>query len=237
MKRLILAVSLLFASVGTAWAGDELVAVTQPSGERFNYILTSHDSARIAYGVILMPGGRGHLDPHMNGNKIAMTSGGNFLIRSRGLFAGGGFVAASTDATTSPERILTIARDLQKRYGPIAIYVIGTSRSTESTMALAKPLDGQVAGFVHTSSITGISGLDPRGLKSRHLLVLHKRDACRVTSTSGAIASHDKYGTELIEVDGGKTVGDDCEARAYHGYNGIERETVDKIKAWIMAGR
>ena len=43
------------------------------------------------------------------------------------------------------------------------------------------------------------------------------------------------YGTELIEMEGGKSTGDDCEAFAYHGYNGIEAETVDKIKAWIAA--
>jgi len=35
---------------------------------------------------------------------------------------------------------------------------------------------------------------------------------------------------------GGRSVGDECEAQAYHGYNGIERETVDKIKQWIIAG-
>ncbi|MBS0539631.1 MAG: hypothetical protein JSR47_12785 [Proteobacteria bacterium] len=237
MKRLILAAGLLLASASGAWAKDELVGVTRASGERFNYVLTSHDAAQVRYGVILMPGGRGILDPHMEGSKIAMSLAGNFLIRSRELFAGGAFVAASTDATTSPDRILAIAADLQKRYGAIAIYVIGTSRSTDSTMALSRPLDGQVAGFVHTSSMNGIATLDPRGLKSRHLLVLHKNDACRVTQPANAVASHNRYGTELIEVEGGKSVGDDCEARAYHGYNGIERETVDKIKAWIQAGK
>jgi len=51
----------------------------------------------------------------------------------------------------------------QARYGQIAIYIIGTSRSTEATMALARPLDGWVAGFVHTSSMNGIADFDPRG--------------------------------------------------------------------------
>jgi len=56
-----------------------------------------------------------------------------------------------------------------------------------------------------------------------------------VTRPSAGEASHRNYGTELIEVEGGKSTGDDCEAFAHHGYNGIERETVDKIKAWIAA--
>jgi hypothetical protein len=47
------------------------------------------------------------------------------------------------------------------------------------------------------------------------------------------MASHRKYGTELIEMSGGTSTGDDCEAYAHHGYNGIEQATVDRIKAWI----
>lgn len=57
-------------------------------------------------------------------------------------------------------------------------------------------------------------------------------DACRVTKPSSSAAARSN-GTETIEMTGGSSAGDDCEARAYHGYNGIERATVDKIKAWI----
>ena len=216
-----------------AWARDELVTTAVTSGgETIPYILTTKDGTP-AYAVILMPGGNGVLNPRMEGGKLTFTLGGNFLIRSRELFADGRFVAASTDATSTPGRILAISQDLQRRYGPIAVYVIGTSRSTDATMALAGPLDGQVAGFVHTSSMNGISTFDPRKYKSRHLIVYHQRDACRVTKPSSAAASRSSYGTEVIEVDGGKSSGDDCQAYAYHGYNGIEAETVAKIKTWI----
>jgi hypothetical protein len=177
--------------------------------------------------VILMPGGKGIMSPN----------NGNFLIRSRAIFAEGPFVAASTDATSKPDRIMAIAGDLQRRYPGVKVYVVGTSRSTEATMALAWPLDGKVAGFVHSSSMNPIASFDPRGLKSRHLIVVHKKDACTATKPSNGAASNRSYGTELIEVDGGKSTGDDCEALAYHGYNGIERETIEKIKAWIMASR
>ena len=173
----------------------------------------------------------------MQGARIAFSGAGNFLIRSRELFADPQFVAASTDATSTPDRILAIVRDLEGRYGKIAIYVIGTSRSTGATMALARPLDGQVAGFVHSSSLSSISSFDTRGLRSRQLIVLNKMDACKVTNPSAGIAAHNKYGTELIEMEGGKSTGDDCEAYAYHGYNGIESETVGKMKAWILAGK
>ena len=57
------------------------------------------------------------------------------------------------------------------------------------------------------------------------------------TSPSAGVSNRNKYGTDLIEMDGGKSTGDDCEAFAHHGYNGIETRTVDKIKAWIIAGK
>ena len=142
---------------GRASASDALVAVQPAGDEKFNYVLTTNSPATVKYGVILMPGGNGRMNPHMEGIKIVFSGFGNFLIRSRELFAGPQFVAASTDATTTPGRIMAIVQDLEKRYGEIEIYVIGTSRSTESTMSLAKSLDGQVAGFVHSSSMSAIA--------------------------------------------------------------------------------
>jgi hypothetical protein len=235
--RLILCILLVFGSfAANAWAADELAVARSGDSGAVSYVLTTGGGTP-TYAVILMPGGNGILDPRMSGGRLTMRAGGNFLIRSRALFASGPFVAASTDATTSPDRILAIAGDLQKRFGPLKVYVVGTSRSTESTMALSAPLDGKVAGFVHSSSMSSIASFDPRKFKSRHLIVLHRLDACRVTRPSGGEASHRTYGTELIEMDGGKSTGDDCEAYAYHGYNGIEAQTVEKIKAWIVAGR
>jgi hypothetical protein len=67
--------------------------------------------------------------------------------------------------------------------------------------------------------------------------VLHRSDPCRVTQPSNGEAAHRKYGTELIEVTGGKSTGADCEAFSHHGYNGIEAQTVEKINAWIVAGK
>ncbi|MBL0900548.1 MAG: hypothetical protein IBJ17_17860, partial [Reyranella sp.] len=232
-----LAASALVAPQARPGVAAEELSVAQPAGgAAFTYLLTSQPG-QPRYAVILMPGGRGILDPRVENGRIAVSMGGNFLIRSRGLFADGRFVAASTDATTTPDRILAIVQDLQRRYGPqLQVYVLGTSRSTDATMALSAPLDGKVAGFVHTSSTNGIASLDPRRYRSRHLIVYHKNDACRVTQPSASVASGRSYGTETIEMTGGTSVGEDCEARAHHGYNGIERETVDRIKAWIAKG-
>ena len=225
MKRLLCGLLLLLVS-STAWAADESASGKTGDGSSVAYLLTTTSGQTPRYAVILMPGGKGIMSPQ----------NGNFLIRSRAIFAEGPFVSASTDATSKPDRIMAIASDLQRRYPGVKVYVIGTSRSTEATMALSRPLDGKVAGFVHSSSMNPIASFDPRGLKSRQLIVIHKKDACVATKPSNGVASNRSYGTELIEMDGGKSTGDDCEAYAHHGYNGIERETVDKIKQWIMAG-
>ena len=215
MKTITAALLILLSCLAVpAWARDELVTSARTSGgETIPYVLTSKPGTP-GYAVILMPGGKGVMDPRMADGKLVFSGGGNFLIRSRELFADGRFVAASTDATSTPARILAIAQDLQRRYGGIAIYVIGTSRSTDATMALSAPLDGQVAGFVHTSSMNGIATFDPRKYKSRHLVVYHRMDACRVTKPSSSASSRASYGTETIEMDGGISTGEDCEARA-----------------------
>ena len=210
----------------TAWAADESASGKTADGSSVAYLLTTTSSQTPRYAVILMPGGKGIMYPQ----------NGNFLIRSRAIFAEGPFVSASTDATSKPERIMAIANDLQRRYPGVKVYVIGTSRSTEATMALARPLDGKVAGFVHSSSMNAIASLDPRSLKSRHLIVVHKEDVCPATNPSNGMASSRKYGTPLIVMEGGRSVGHECGPVAHHGFYGIERETVDKIKQWIIAG-
>jgi hypothetical protein len=219
-----------------AAAADELATAKAADGQ-FSYVLTTNEPQSVRYGVILMPGGNGVVDPHLEGGRIVLGMAGNFLMRSRALFAGPRFVAASTDATSSPGRIAAIAADLEKRYGKLEIYVVGTSNSTNATLELAETADGLIAGFVHTSSFNRVASFDPRKLKSRNLLVMHRQDACHFTLPAATQSSHDKFGTELVVMDGGRTEGDVCVARAYHGYNGIERETVDRIESWILNGR
>jgi hypothetical protein len=40
---------------------------------------------------------------------------------------------------------------------------------------------------------------------------------------------------ELITMHGGSSHGDPCEAFAYHGFNGLESDVVEKIAAWVQA--
>jgi len=39
----------------------------------------------------------------------------------------------------------------------------------------------------------------------------------------------------MLTFKGGVSRGDPCEAYAYHGFNGLEKEVVSKIAEWIRA--
>ena len=41
--------------------------------------------------------------------------------------------------------------------------------------------------------------------------------------------------SQLLSFKGGESKGDPCEAFAYHGFNGLEREVVQQTAAWIVA--
>jgi hypothetical protein len=235
-----LLLSLLFAAcclLRPAWAADELAIGAMPDGTTVPYILTKSGDEKPRYAIVLMPGGDGILAPRMSNGRLGFAGANDFLIRSRALFGTGPFVAASIDATSKPIHILAIAADLQKRFGPLAGYVIGTSRSTEATMALSAPLDGKVTGFIHTSSMGGIAFFDTRKFRSRHLIVLNRLDTCRLSLPAAGQAAHRDYGTNLIVMAGGRTVGDDCAPDSQHGFSGIEALTVEKIQAWILDGK
>jgi hypothetical protein len=71
------------------------------------------------------------------------------------------------------------------------------------------------------------------------LVAHHRLDSCRLCLFSDVPLLMDKLTAtprkELMAFDGGISVGDPCEARAYHGFNGIEREVIDRIAGWITA--
>lgn len=239
MFRLLICLFLLApVTISGAWAEetveDTLITSARSSeGDVVPYILTKRGQATVSFVLILMPGGSGNLDPEMIDGQISFKFGGNFLIRSRGLFADGQTVAISTNATANPEKIKAVVADALHKFPGAKVFILGTSRSTESTMQLAVSMDGLVAGFIHTSSMSSIVDFDTTNLKSRQLIVHHVNDECKVTPYASAVYNHSKFGTTLVSMEGGISSGNYCEGSAHHGYNGIEQETVAKIKEWI----
>ena len=233
--RFLLLLALLIVSLhAKASCTDQLIDNVRYSDEfTVSYILTSqHQSPR--YVLILMPGGAGTLNPHINNEgKLQFGFAGNFLIRSRNQFCDSQFTTASTNSTESPERMGALVNDLQTRFPNAKICMVGTSRSTYSTMGLAEKFDGKIDCIIHTASMNQIARFDTRKFKSRHLMVHHKNDLCHLTTYASTQSNHERYKTPLITMEGGSSTGDACQAFSYHGFHGIEQQTIDQIKAWI----
>ena len=66
------------------------------------------------------------------------------------------------------------------------------------------------------------------------LVVYHRRDTCRVTLPAGVEPFVAWAGgrARAAWVDGGTSVGPACEARAFHGFNGVEARVVGLIAAF-----
>jgi hypothetical protein len=225
-----------FQSIGACLAGEDLITTAQEkNGETVPYIL-NYNNLSPGYVLILFPGGSGVVDPHLEDGKLVYRVKNNFLLRSRNYFVDDEFVTVATNSTQNSERIQAVIDDLKKRFPAARIYLVGTSRGTFDTMQLAEYLSDKIAGEVHTSSLQSIYFFDAKKYTNRHLVVHHRDDSCKKTPFSAAEHSHKNYGNDFIAMEGGISVGDACEAFAYHGYNGIEKETVDAIKKWIKQG-
>jgi hypothetical protein len=221
-------------SVPPCLAGEDLIttAHNKNSEEQIPYIL-NYTSLTPRYIIILFPGGLGNMNPRMVNGKLLYGFKNNFVIRTRGLIVDDEFATVATNASQSEERIQAILDDLKNRFPAAQVYLMSTSKGTFDSMALAGYLSDKIAGVVHTSSLDRVASFDARKYKNRQLLVHHGHDQCHVTPFRAAQASHERYGTELIVMEGGITDGDLCEPFAHHGYNGIEAETIAAIKHWI----
>jgi hypothetical protein len=234
-----LAALLLLAQAGLAAAADyheALVSSAQAaSGETVPYVLDWR-GASPKYVVILFPGGTGEVDPRMVNGKLVYRAQNNFLLRARPFLVDEEFAAVATNSTSSPERVQAVLDDLKRRFPETRIYLMGTSRGTLDTMALADYLSTRISGEIHTSSFAAVASLDATKYRNRQLLVHHEDDGCRATPAGAAQRSHERYGTPLILMRGGNAEGNPCQPFGHHGFNGIEKETIDAIKQWIRQG-
>ena len=207
--------------------------------------------------VVLFAGGNGSVQIFPNGS---IKREGNFLVRTRQLFADQGLLVAVIDTPSDRDRAPYLAGFRQtpehaadvkaviawlRSKANLPVWLAGTSRGTQSVGYVATELAGGGGpdGIVLTSTIL----LDPRGrpvpamplekIKIPVLVVHHEQDECRVTPFGEVQTLMAKLGNsprkELLTFKGGQSTGDLCEAFAYHGYNGIEAEVVQKIAAWI----
>jgi pimeloyl-ACP methyl ester carboxylesterase len=229
---------------------------TRPGVTQRLLVLTPPDPKA---AVVLYAGGHGGLQIESGG---AMKWGaGNFLVRTRQLFAAQGLLVAVVDAPSDqqsppylqgrrqrPEHVADTKAVIAwlRETAKVPVWLVGTSRGTQSVGYLATELAGaeRPDGIVLTASIV----TDPRGrpvpamplerIRIPVLVVHHEQDGCASCPFADVPAMVRKLTnaprSHLLAYQGGVSQGDPCEAFAYHGFNGIEPRVVQQIAEWVL---
>jgi hypothetical protein len=261
MKRFIVLFQLgLLAFSSQLWAqAARVVDIPTRPGVTQRMVVIESDKPKAA--VVLFAGGHGGLQISSAGN--FKWGDGNFVVRSRRLFASNGLLVAVVDAPSdrqnapylsgfrqTPEHVADIKAVIawSRQQANIPVWLVGTSRGTQSAAFIATQLalaDGGPDGLVLTSTmLTDKPGARPvpemplGRIQVPTLVVHHKQDGCQYCKYRDLPSLMDKLTAvprkELLTFEGGKDQGDPCEAMAHHGFNGIEQEVVTKIAEWII---
>lgn len=210
--------------------------------------------------VVLFAGGHGGLQIATDGS--LKWGNGNFLVRSRQLFADQGFMVAVVDSpsdrqsppflsgfrqTTEHTQDIKAVIAWMREQSKVPVWLVGTSRGTQSVAYVATELTGADGpdGIVLTSSILAdkrsraIPAMPLGAIRIPVLVVHHEQDGCAVCRFSDIPLLMDRLTNarrkQLRAFNGGQNTGDPCEAMAYHGFNGIERDVVQQTATWILA--
>lgn len=249
---------LLAATLAWAQPAEQVVDIPTRPGVTQRLLVLTPPQPRAS--VVLLAGGHGGLRIYPNGSM--QWGEGNFLVRSRRLFAEQGLRAVVVDAPSDRQRPPFLepvrqspehAADLKaviawlRANGGGPVWLVGTSRGTQSAAYVATELsrsDGP-DGVVLTSTILADERSRPvpqmplSRITVPVLVVHHEDDACRVCRMADMPplmrALQGVPRVELVTFKGGHNTGDPCAAMAYHGYNGLEGEVVTRIARWIEA--
>ncbi|OFZ71215.1 MAG: hypothetical protein A2Z01_05775 [Betaproteobacteria bacterium RBG_16_58_11] len=253
-------IALISLSQGSlAQVSQRVVDIPTRPGVTQRFVYLAPQDAKAA--VILFAGGHGGLQIFPNGS--FKWGEGNFLVRTRQLFAENGLAVIVVDTPSdrqtppylsgfrqTPEHVADIKAVIAwlRQQANIPIWLVGTSRGTQSAAFIATQLgtsDGGPDGLVLTSTMLS----DPKGrpvpemplqnIALPVLVVHHEQDGCKHCDYREIPRLMEKLSAtlrkELLTFKGGVSRGDPCEAYAYHGFNGLEKEVVSKIAEWIRA--
>jgi hypothetical protein len=252
MQRLLIAIALLL-HFGAALAED-VVNLSTRSGVTQSYLLSAPEGDKARAVALLFPGGLGKTDLQREIARSVLDRG-NFLVRTRRLFAGAGIAIAVLDAPSDQpggmeddfrlgnahaDDIGKVVADLKTRFPGLPVYLVGTSHGTISAAAAGNRLAKGVDGVVLTATLflvagrrPGLSGFDFSTIPTPVLFVHHVNDGCTYTPYSSAKRLADRF--PLLSVSGGlPPQSKPCDAMSEHGFLGKEAETVDAIAKWIL---
>lgn len=211
--------------------------------------------------VVLLAGGLGRLDITPDGTLRALRY--NQLVRTRHSYAAAGYATLVPDVTPDLKTADGAVRGYRwaaehgadlaalvayMRTISEPVVVVATSRGAVSAGTLLREGTGagRPDGMVLTAPMlmptehrqpsfhSAVRG-DPEVARLPLLVVGHVRDTCRVTLPSSILAFRQWHGgaVDVILMDGPEGTGDPCEARAAHGFAGLDAEVVERVTRWI----
>ena len=249
----------VFALVLAAAAGAAAATVVDlPAAGDATQRVAYFQAANPAAALIMFPGGAGHVKLASDGS---FGAGGNFLVRTRDLWVAQGLSVAIPDVPTNLDDLFNhrtgdeYAGDIAKIIGYVRtqtkapIWLVGTSQGTNAAVGAASRLThGEIAGVVLTSTLTHQGGkpqfketvfqADLAAIDVPVLILSHSGDECNLSPpgdagrVKAALSASPKV--EVMMVSGGSPPeSQPCEARAQHGFLGIEPDVVTRIAGWI----
>ena len=213
---------LMLGLAGGPALADETVSI---GGSRAVLIKPSAPRA----SVILMPGGSGSISPGEHGEINSLQ--GNQLVRTRNAYAADGLAVLVLDAGTPLDAAVQYMAAIKR---PVTVIATsrGTIRAAQGIAAGARP-DALVltSGLLSAESGSGLNVMSILGSPAtlpRTLVIHHSEDGCRLTLPAGVapFVNWSAGRARAVWVSGGVNEGGPCEARAHHGFNGIDGQIV-----------
>ena len=150
------------------------------------------------------------------------------------------------DSAKHVEDIDHVIRYMQKKHG-VPVWLVGTSRGTESAAHVAINSKQTPHGLILTSSMsmpnskgTELTEMALERITIPTLIVAHTRDECWVTPPLEA----EDIAEMLTKVDtvevkmfsgGDEPISKPCKAMSDHGFLGIEKQVINHIAAFIKS--
>jgi pimeloyl-ACP methyl ester carboxylesterase len=262
---LVWAFCLFAGAVTVKAAGSDLVTITTPRGARQAFILIKPDKPTAA--VILFAGGHGGLglksatEMKWGAQNFLVRSRDRFA--AEGLMVAvmdapgdrpKGMNAIFRMGASHAEDIGAVAAYL-KAQADVPVWLVGTSMGTYSAAEgaiAAKNVDGLVLSSTITgakpqwkiakSHADGVASMPLGSIKVPVLVLAHSKDGCDLSPAAGApklakrLTSAAKVETVLLD-GGAPSRSRACEAKAEHGFWGIEDKAVGAIATFIKAPR
>lgn len=260
MRLPLCALGLLSFFALAADAAENLETLQTRPGVEQSFLHVQAERSRAT--LVLFAGGPGALRLKKDAKGITMAWGdSDFLVRTRVEFVRAGFSVATLDAPSDQQTergmlggfragaahcqdVEAVVGWLRKRNaGPV--WLVGTSRGTESVANCAGRLGRGIDGLILSSPITrpNLSGrhvttLDLGKILVPSLIVVHEADECEHAPASGGHLIMSKLTQsprkELKVVRGGERPRTKpCQGLSAHGFLGVESQVIDAIANFI----